>query len=142
MQTLVDASIFLPRYLESRKVPINPRWFPYGKGSPHEGQAPRTGNSIESHAPSPRASGAPIPDSLGRSLLSSLSSFRMKCHEPRSLRYMVVATPQTWLEWSRKNLTPLYTITTTRARAEGVCGFSNLTQSTRTNQKQAQLQSN
>jgi hypothetical protein len=139
MQTLVDASIFLPRYLDSRKVPTNPRWFPYEKGSPHEGQAPRTGNSIESRAPSPRASGAPIPDSLGRSLLSSLSSFRTKCHEPCSLRYMVVATPQTWLEWSRKNLTPLYTITTTRARAEGVCGFSNLTQSTRTNQKQAQL---
>ena len=47
--------VFLPRYPEPRKVPTNPRWFPYAKGSPHEGQPPRSINSIESHGPSPRA---------------------------------------------------------------------------------------
>jgi hypothetical protein len=40
MQTLVDASVFLTRYLEQRKVLTNPRWCPYTKGSPREGQAP------------------------------------------------------------------------------------------------------
>jgi hypothetical protein len=56
MQTLVDdASIFLLRYPEPRKVPTNPRWCPYTKGSPREGQAPRSSNSIESHGPSPCA---------------------------------------------------------------------------------------
>jgi hypothetical protein len=49
--------VFLPRYLEPHKVPTNPRWCPYAKGSPREGQAPRSSNSVESHGPSPRASG-------------------------------------------------------------------------------------
>jgi hypothetical protein len=30
--------VFLPRYLEPRKVPTNPHWCPYAKGSPREGQ--------------------------------------------------------------------------------------------------------
>jgi hypothetical protein len=71
-------SVFLPRYPEPRKVPTNPRWCPYAKGSPREGQAPRSSNSVESHGPSPRASGAPLPAPLGRSPLSPLLSFRMK----------------------------------------------------------------
>jgi hypothetical protein len=29
--------LFLLRYLEPRKVPTNPRWCPYTKGSPREG---------------------------------------------------------------------------------------------------------
>jgi hypothetical protein len=70
--------VFIPRYLEPRKVPTNPRWCPYAKGSPREGQAPRSSNSVESHEPSPRASGAPLPAPLGRSLPSPLSSFRQK----------------------------------------------------------------
>jgi hypothetical protein len=36
----VDASVFLPRYLELRKVLSNPCWRPYAKGSPREGQEP------------------------------------------------------------------------------------------------------
>jgi hypothetical protein len=40
MQTPVVTTIFLPRYLEPRKVLTNPRWCPYVKGSPREGQAP------------------------------------------------------------------------------------------------------
>jgi hypothetical protein len=37
---LVDALVFLPRYLEPHKVLTNSHWCPYAKGSPHEGQAP------------------------------------------------------------------------------------------------------
>jgi hypothetical protein len=85
MQTLVDDAVFLPRYLEPRKVPTNPRWFPYAKGSPRKGQAPRSSNSIESHGPSPHASGAPLLAPLGRSPPSPVSSFRPKRRGPRSL---------------------------------------------------------
>jgi hypothetical protein len=41
MQTLVDDAGNLPRYLEPSKILTNPRWCPYAKGSPREGQAPR-----------------------------------------------------------------------------------------------------
>jgi hypothetical protein len=70
--------VFLPMYPEPRKVPTNPRWCPYAKGSPREGQAPRSSNSIESCGPSPCASGALLPAPLGRSPPSPLSSFRPK----------------------------------------------------------------
>ena len=70
--------VFLPWYPEPRKVPTNPRWCPYAKGSPREGQAPRSSNSVESHGPSPRASGAPLLAPLGHSPMSPLSSFRPK----------------------------------------------------------------
>jgi hypothetical protein len=69
---------FLTRYPEPRKVPTNPRWCPYAKESPREGQAPRSSNSVESHGPSPCASGAPLLAPLGRSPPSPLSSFRLK----------------------------------------------------------------
>jgi hypothetical protein len=42
--------IFLPRYPEPRKVPTNPRWCPYAKGSPRKDQAPRSSNSGEPRA--------------------------------------------------------------------------------------------
>jgi hypothetical protein len=71
-------SVFLPRYPEPRKAPTNPRWCPYAKGSPHEGQAPRSSNSVESRGPSPRATGASLPAPLGRSPPSPLSSFQPK----------------------------------------------------------------
>jgi hypothetical protein len=70
--------VFLPRYPEPRKVPTNPRWCPYLKGSPREDQVPRSSNSIESCGSSPCASGAPLPAPLGRSPSSLLSSFRPK----------------------------------------------------------------
>jgi hypothetical protein len=70
--------IFLLRYPEPCKVPTNPRWCPYAKGSPREGQAPRSSNSVESRRPFPRASGAPLPAPLARSSTSLLSSFRLK----------------------------------------------------------------
>jgi hypothetical protein len=70
--------VFLPRYPKQLKVPTNPRWCPYAKGSPREGQAPRSSNSIESREPSPRASGAPLLAPLGCSPPSPLSSFWLK----------------------------------------------------------------
>jgi hypothetical protein len=134
--------IFLPRYPEPRTVPTNPRWCPYAKGSPREGQAPRSSNSVESPGPSPRASGAPLPAPLGRSPPSPLSSFRPKRRRPRSLRYTVAAVTQTRLSRSRKTLAPLGTITTACARAEGLCGFTKLTQLTRVHLEQALKRSN
>jgi hypothetical protein len=134
--------VFLPRYPEPRKVPTNPRWCPYAKGSPREGQAPRSSNSVESHGPSPRVSGASLPAPLGRSPSSPLSSFRLKTPRAFSLRYTVAAVTQTRLSRSRKTLTPLSTITTTRARAEGLCGLSKLTQLARIHHEQALMRSN
>jgi hypothetical protein len=134
--------VFLPRYLEPCKVPTNPRWCLYTKGSPCEGQAPRSSNSVESRGPSPRASGAPLSAPLGRSPLSPLSSFRLKRRGPHSLRYTVAAMTQTRLSRSHKTLAPLGTITTARARAEGLCGFTKLTQLTRVHLEQALKRSN
>jgi hypothetical protein len=121
----------LPRYPESHKVPTNLRWCPYAKGSPREGQAPRSSNSIESHVPSPHASVAPLLAPLGRSPSSPLPIFRPKHRVPRSLRYTVAAVTQTQLSWSRKTLTSLGTITTAHTRAKGFVVFSKLTQLTR-----------
>jgi hypothetical protein len=135
-------SVFLSRYPEPRKVLTNPRWCPYAKGSPLEGQAPRPSNFVESHRPSPRASGAPLPAPLGRSPPSPLSSFRLKRHGPRSLRYTVAVVTQTRLSQSRNTLAPLGTITMVRARAEGLCGLSKLTQLTRVHLEQALKRSN
>jgi hypothetical protein len=134
--------VFLPRYPEPRKVPTNPCWCPYAKGSPCEGQAPRSSNSVESRGPSPCASGAPLPAPLGRSPPSPLSSFRPKRRGSRSLRYTVAAVTQTWLSRSRKTLAPLGTITTARARAKGLCGLSKLTQLAMIHLDQALMQSN
>jgi hypothetical protein len=135
-------SVFLPRYLEPCKVPTNHRWCSYAKGSPREGQAPRSSNNVESRGSSPRASGAPLPAPLGRFPSSPLTSFQPKRSGPRSLQYMVAAVTQTWLSQSRKTLAPLGTITTAHARSEGLCGFSKLTQLTRIHLEQALKRSN
>jgi hypothetical protein len=134
--------VFLPRYPEPRKVLTNPRWCPYAKESPREGQAPRSSNSVESRGPSPRASGAPLPAPLGRSPPSPLSSFRLKT--PRASFPLVHGGGRdtTRLSRSRKTLAPLGTITTARARAEGSCGFTKLTQLTRVHLEQALERSN
>jgi hypothetical protein len=134
--------VFLLRYPKPCKVPTNPRWCPYAKGSPHEGQAPRSSNTVESHGPSPCTSGAPLQAPLGCSPLSPLSSFRSKHCGPRSLQYTVAAVTQTRLSRSRKTLTPLGTITMARARAKGLCGFTKLTQLTRVHLEQALKRSN
>jgi hypothetical protein len=69
-------------------------------------------------------------------------AFDQKRRGSRSLRYTVAAMTQTWLSRSRETLAPLGTITTTHARAEGLSGFSKLTQLTRIHLKQASMQSN
>jgi hypothetical protein len=135
-------TVFLPRYPEPRKVPTNPRWCPYAKGSPCESQAPRSSNSVESRGSSPRASGAPLPAPLGRSPRLHYRASGQKRRGPRSLRYTVVVIIQTWLSWSRKTLAPLGTITTAHARAEVLCGFSKLNQLTRIHLEQALMWSN
>jgi hypothetical protein len=134
--------VFLPRYPKPRKVLINPRWCPYAKGSPSESQAPQSSNSVESHGPSPHTSGALLPAPLRHYPPSPLSSFRPQHHGPRSLQYMVAVVTQTRLSRSRKTLAPLGTITMTRARAEGLCGFSKLTQLTRIHLEQELMWSN
>jgi hypothetical protein len=134
--------VFLPRYPEPRKVLTNPRWCPYAKGSPREGQAPQSSKSVESRGPSPHACGAPLPAPLGCSPSSPLSSFRLKRRGPRSLRYKVAVVTQTRLSRSRNTLAPLGTITTAHARAEGLCGLSKLTQLTRVHLEQALKRSN
>jgi hypothetical protein len=133
--------VFLPRYPKPRKVPTNPRWCTYAKGSPREGQAPRSSNSIESCRPSPRVSGASLLAPLRRSPSSPLSSFWPKRCGPRSLWYMVAVVTQTRLSWSRKTLAPLGTIMA-RTRVEGLCGFFKLTQLTRIHIEQALMRSN
>jgi hypothetical protein len=134
--------VFLPRYPEPRKIPTNPRWCPYAKGRPREGQAPRSSNSVESR------------DLLHKQVVLRfrlLSDAPRRLHyrasgrkrrEPRSLRYTVAAVTQTRLSWSRKTLAPLGTITTAHARAEGLCGFSKLTQLTRIHLEQVLKWSN
>jgi hypothetical protein len=134
--------VFLTRYPEPCKVPTNPRWCPYAKGSSREGQAHRSSNYVGSRMPSPRASGAPLLAPLGRSPPSPLSSFRTKRRGPCSLRYTVAAVTQTRLSRSWKTLAPLGTITTARARVEGLCGFTKLTQLTRIHLEQALERSN
>jgi hypothetical protein len=134
--------VFLPRYPEPHKVPTNTRWCPYAKGSPREGQTPWSTNSIESHKPSPHASGALLLAPLERSLPSPLSSFWLKRRGPHSLQYMVAVVTQTRLSQSRKTLVPLGTITTAHARAKGLCGFFKLTQLTRIHLEQELMQSN
>jgi hypothetical protein len=134
--------VFLPRYPEPHKVLTNPRWCPCAKRSPREGQAPRSRNFVESHGPSPRASGPPLSAPLGRSPSSPLSSFLPKRRGPHSLRYTMAAVAQTWLSRSCKTLAPLGTITTTHARAEALCGFYKLTQLTRIHLEQALIQPN
>jgi hypothetical protein len=134
--------VFLPRYPEPRKVPTNPHWCPCAKGSPHEGQASRSSNSVEKRGPSPHASDALLLAPLGRSLSSPLSSFWLKCRGPRSLGYTVATMTQTRLSRSRKTLASLGTIATAHARAEGLCVFSKLTQLTRIHLEQALKLSN
>jgi hypothetical protein len=136
------ALVFLPRYPEPHKVPTNPHWCPYAKGSPREGQAPRSSNSIESRRPSSHASGAPLLIPFGRFSPSPLLSFWLKCHGPHSLWYTVAAVTKTRLSRSRKTLAPLGTITMAHARAEGSCGFSKHTQLTRIHLEQALMRSN
>jgi hypothetical protein len=133
--------VFLPMYPEPCKVPTNPRWCPYARGSPCESQAPRSSNSIESHGPSPRAGGAPLLAPLVRSPPSPLSSFRLKMSRAsfppvhgggRDTNAVVTVSqdshPTRYNNGSRKS--------------QGVGGLSKLTQLTRIHLEQALKWSN
>jgi hypothetical protein len=142
MQTLVDDTGIFYRGIRNHTRSRLIRWCPYAKGSPCEGQAPRSSNSVDSHAPSSHPSGSPLPAPLGRSSSSPLSSFRPKHRGPHSLRYTVATVTQTRLSLSRKTLAPLGIITTSHGRAEGLCGFTKLTQLTRVHLEQVLKRSN
>jgi hypothetical protein len=134
--------VFLPRYPKPRKVPTNPRWCPYAKGSPLEGQAPQSSNSVESRGPSPRASGAPLPAPFGRPPLSPLSSFWLKMsrasfppvHGGGRDTNAVVAV-------SQDSRPTRYNYNSSR-KSRGVGGLSKLTQLTRIHLEQALKRSN
>jgi hypothetical protein len=134
--------VFLSRYLEPHKVLTNPRWFPYTKGSPREGQAPRSSNSVESRGPSPRASGAPLLAHLERSPPSPLLSFRLKTswasfppvHGGGCDTNAVVTVSQD----SRPTRYNYYG----SRKSRGVSGLSKLTQLTRIHKEQALERSN
>jgi hypothetical protein len=134
--------VFLPRYPEPRKVRTNPHWCPYAKGRPREGQAPRSSNSIESHEPSPHASGAPLPAPLGRSPPSPLSSFRLKT--PRASFPLVHGggcDTNTVVTVSQDSRLTRYNYNGSR-KSQGVGGLSKLTQLTRIHLEQALMRSN
>jgi hypothetical protein len=142
MQTLVDNASIFTEVSGTTQGPDYSSLVPLHKGNPTWGQTPWSSNSVESHGPSPRASGAPLLIPLGHFPPSPLSRFRPKRREPRSLRYTMAAVTQTRLSRSRKTLAPFGTIRTARARAEGLCGFCKLTQLTRIHLEQALMQSN
>jgi hypothetical protein len=132
--------VFLPRYLEPRKVPTNPRWCPYAKGSPHEGHAPRSSNSVESCEPSPHTSGAPLLAPLRR---PSRLHYRASGRNAMGLVPSSTGSRDTnRLSRSLNTLVPLGTITTAHATAKGLCVFSKLTQLTRIHLEQVLMWSN
>jgi hypothetical protein len=133
--------VFLPRYPEPHKVPTNPRWCPYAKGSPSEGQAPWSSNSVESRGPSPRASGAPLPAPRA---LPVVSTIKLPAENDADL----VPSGTWWQSWHKRGchslarLSPHSVITMARTRADGLCGLSKLTQLTRIHLEQALERSN
>jgi hypothetical protein len=133
--------VFLSRYLEPCKVPTNPRWCPYTKGSPCEGQAPRSSNSVESRGLSPCASGALLSAPLGCSVPSPLSSFRLK--KPRASFPSVHSggrDTNAVVTVSQDSRPTRYNNGSRKSR--GVGGLSKLTQLTRIHLKQALKRSN
>jgi hypothetical protein len=134
--------VFLLRYSEPSKVPTNPRWCPYTKGSPHEGQTPRPSNSVESRGPSPCASGAPLPAPLRHSPPSPLSSYRPKT--PRASFPLVHGggrDTNTVVMVSKASCPTWYNYNDSR-KSEELCGLSKLTQLTRIHLEQALERSN
>ena len=97
MQTPVDDSNIFTELSISAQASPSPRWS-NSQGIPRKGQAPsRVTPWIASGLPHAQVGlrRAFRQASPGCSPPSSLSSFRPKCRGPCSLRYTVVATPQT-----------------------------------------------
>jgi hypothetical protein len=132
--------VFLPSYPEPRKIPTNHRWCPYAKGSPREGQEPWSSNFVESGGPSLDTRGAPLLAPLGRSppspqhpVETSWASFPSVHNGGRDTNSVVTVS---------QDSRPLGIITMARVRAEGLCGFSKLTQLIRIHLEQAHKRSN
>jgi hypothetical protein len=105
-------------------VSTNPHWCPYAKGSPSEGQAPRTSNSIESRGPFPRASGAPLPASSRT--LPTVFTIELPAETLRASFLLVHGggyDTNSVVTVSQDFRTTRYNITMARARAKGFCGF-------------------
>ena len=77
---LTMTPVFLLTYREARKLPPSPRW------SPSQGPSSRSGNSVDSLGPSPRASGSPtcLPASLSR-MLPAVFTIKLPAETPRAL---------------------------------------------------------
>jgi hypothetical protein len=134
--------VFLPSYPEPRKVSTNPRWCPYAKGSPCEGQAPQSSNSVESHEPSPRASGAPLPAPIGCSPPSPLSCFRPKTSWASfPLVHGGSRDTNAVVTVSQDSCPTRYNYNGSR-KSRGIVCFTKLTQLTRVHLEQALMRSN
>jgi hypothetical protein len=132
-------TIFLPMYPKPRKVLTNPRWCPYAKGRPCEGQAPWTSNSAESHGPSPHTSGAPLPASSRT--LPVIFTIELPDETPRASFPPVHGggrDTNSLIKVSQDSCSAQYNITTAHTRNDRFCGFSKLTQLTRNHIEQAQ----
>ena len=72
--------VFLSRYREAHKLPPSPRW------SPSQGPSSRSGNSVDSLGPSPRASGSLmcLSASLSR-MLPAIFTIKLPAETPRAL---------------------------------------------------------
>jgi hypothetical protein len=123
MQTLVDDVGIFTEVSEPCKVSTNPRWCPYAKGSPREGQAPRTSSSVESRGPSPRARGAPLLATTW--MLPAVFTIELPAEMPWASFLLVHGGGHTTniVDAVSQDDAPLGTITTARTRAEGSCGF-------------------
>jgi hypothetical protein len=72
------------RYQEACKLPTSLCWS-LMQGKPTRGPSSWSDNSVDSFRPSPHISSVLVQVSLGCSLSSPQSSFRLKCHGPHSL---------------------------------------------------------
>jgi len=108
MQTPVDDSGIFTEVSRSAQASPKSSLEPLAR-NPSQGPSSRSGNSVDSHRPSPRASGSPtcLPASLSR-MLPAVFTIKLPAEPPRSLFpwYTVAATPQTRLVWSRKTTSP------------------------------------
>jgi hypothetical protein len=135
-------SVFLLRHSEPCKVSTNPRWCPYAKGSPREGQAPQTSNSIESHEPSPRVKWCSTSGSCR--MLPTVFTIELPTEMLHASFPPVYggARITNVVDIVSQDSHQLGTITTAHARAKGLCGFSKLTQLNRDHLEQVQYRSN
>jgi hypothetical protein len=102
----------------------------YAKGSPREGQAPRTSNTVENCGPSPLARGAPLPASYWT--LPAIFTIELPAEAPRASFPLVHSggrDTNSVVTVSQNSLPTRYNITMAHVRAED-CGRFFLPRST------------